>query len=102
MRQRRTRTGSSNRAAAVSVLAEADGVPLTGKTITFFVEQKSKKTYIWVTVATSVTGQEGIATVTIPAKYISSEPKNIKAVFVGDDSFLPSESYAKLYRIESE
>jgi hypothetical protein len=85
-------------ALATATLKEADGVPLAEKTITFFVEQRTKKTTSWVAVGTAVTGTNGTATVTIPTKYLTPQPKPIRAEFAGDGSFLTSQGMANTYR----
>ncbi len=85
-------------AVALATLTEADGVPLAGKSITFYVQDKVKGAVVYTAVGTVLTDGNGQASLTIPTRYISGSPRPIRAVFAGDGDFLGSTANANAYR----
>jgi hypothetical protein len=85
-------------ATAAATLTEADGVPLAGKTIEFLVQQKVRGQLVWTSFGTAVTNLSGIATKTVPARYVSNVKRPIRVIFAGDTSFAGSIAGAFVYR----
>jgi len=91
--------GTKNaRAIAQATLAEADGAKLSGKAIQFFVQEKVKNNLVWTPLGTAVTDANGVASLVIPARYVSTLMRPIRATFAGDTSFLASTDDALAYR----
>jgi hypothetical protein len=88
----------SDAAMATATLKEADGMPLAGRTIEFLVQDKVRSELVWTSLGTAVTSASGIATKTIPMKYVSKMPRPIRAVSAGDTSFAGSGADAFAYR----
>jgi hypothetical protein len=72
--------------------------PLSGKTITLYIQQKVKNGVTWVAVGSSQSGSYGTATFLIPAKLITMQQQPIKAVFVGDGTYSDSVGTALIIR----
>ncbi|MEX2546868.1 MAG: FG-GAP-like repeat-containing protein [Chloroflexota bacterium] len=85
-------------AVATATLTEADGAALSGQTIEFFVESKVKGKTAWVSIGSAQTDATGVASVTVPARHVSRQPRPIRAVFSGDALFLGSTDDAVTYR----
>ena len=85
-------------AVAVATLVEADGAPLGGKPITFYVEEKVKGTLVYTAIATATTDATGKASAVIPTRYVSGTPRPIRATFAGDTDALGSVANAVVYR----
>lgn len=85
-------------AVANATLKEADGAPLSGRTVTFFVEQKVRKQPTWVQMGSSTTNPSGVASFTVPTKYVTRTQTPIRATFAGDTSYLASEGTAATFR----
>jgi hypothetical protein len=85
-------------AVATATLAEADGGRLPGRTIQFFVEEKVRNVPTFVSIGTAVTNANGVATFTIPTKYVSTAKRPIRAVFAGDSSYAAATGNAFVYR----
>jgi len=79
-------------------LTEADGAPLAGRTVTFAVEQKVRGRLTLVEFGTATTDAAGVATLEVPARYVSTAKTPIRATFAGDSSFLGSSGSAFAYR----
>ena len=92
--------GGKTSPVAGATLSEADGATLSGRTIEFFVEVKSKGGVTFVSIGTATTDADGVASKSIPRKYVSETPRPIRATFAGDASFLPSSDDAVVYRLE--
>jgi len=85
-------------AVATATLTEADGAPLGGMEIVFYVKVKSKNIYSWKEFARSTTNANGVATANVPTKYVSTQKVQIQAVFAESDSFLSSTGNAFTYK----
>ena len=83
---------------ATATLTEADGAPLEGRRIVFLVEEKVRGELVWAALGTGVTNAAGVATSSVPAKYVSKIPRPIRAVFEGDTEFVGSSADARAYR----
>jgi hypothetical protein len=90
---------SRNIPAPVSAtLKEVDGLLLEGKTIEFQVQKKVKGVATWATIATAITNAQGVATGSIPSRYVSVQKETIRAFFSGDVSFIAAEASGLMYR----
>jgi hypothetical protein len=85
-------------AVARATLTEADGATLAGRTVTFLIEQKVRNQTMFVQMGTAQTNASGVASFTVPSKYVSKSRTNIRASFAGDGSFLGSQDDAQAYR----
>ena len=85
-------------AIASATLKEADGAPLSGRTVEFLVESKVRGKTTWVSLGTAVTNASGVATFAVPPQYVSKQPRPIRATFAGDALFLGSTDDAVAYR----
>jgi hypothetical protein len=85
-------------ATATATLTEADGMPLAGQPIEFLIQDKVRGQLVWTSLGTAVTDASGVATKTVPTKYVSKTRRPIRAVFAGDTSFAGSSADASAYR----
>lgn len=92
--------GGKTSPVALATLSEADGATLDGRTVEFFVEVKIKGDLKFVSIGTATTNADGVASTSIPRKYVSETPRPIRATFAGDVSFLSSTDDAVVYRLE--
>jgi hypothetical protein len=88
----------SQAATATATLKEADGMPLAGRSVEFLVQDKIRGQVVWTSLGTTVTNAAGVATTTIPTRYVAKTPRPIRAVFTGDTSFAGSGAAASAYR----
>lgn len=88
----------SRAAVATATLTEADGVPLAGRTIAFLIQDKVRGQLVWTSLGTAVSNASGIATLTVPTKYVSNTRRPLRGVFAGDASFAGSSAEAFVYR----
>ncbi len=87
----------SQAATATATLTE-DANPLAGRAIEFQVQDKVRGQIVWTSLVTAVTNGSGVATSTIPTKYVSKTPRPIRAVSAADTSFEGSSADASAYR----
>jgi hypothetical protein len=86
-------------AVAVAELTEADGAPVAGRSIRFYVETRSGREIGRTLLGTAVTGADGRASLTVPPHYSVSERRHrIEAVFEADDTFAGAAAAAFAYR----
>jgi hypothetical protein len=85
-------------AVARAGLKEADGAALPGKTIEFYAQENVRGSLVYSLIGTATTGSDGVATLTMPTKYLSKSRRPIRAVFASDDSFVSSSVDAFAYR----
>ncbi|MGH2754714.1 MAG: FG-GAP-like repeat-containing protein [Actinomycetota bacterium] len=85
-------------AVAQATLTEADGAPVAGATIAFFVEERVRRDFVFTQIGTATTDANGVASFTIPTKYVSKNGKPIRATFSGDADFLPSSGDAVAHK----
>jgi len=88
----------NGKATAQATLKEADGVPLQGKTVSFYAQEKVRNQLTWTLFGTAVTDTNGRASMAVPTKYVSGPKNPIQARFAGDTSFLGSQANAFSYR----
>ena len=91
--------GGKTSPVARATLSEVDGATLAGRTIQFFVQVKTKRGLEFVSIGTATTDAAGVASKSIPTKYVSETPRAIRATFAGDASFLSSTDDAVVYRL---
>jgi hypothetical protein len=80
----------SQPAVARATLTEADGAPLASRTVTFLVQQKVRNQLTYQQLGTATTNAAGVASFTVPTKYVTKTPTPIRATFAEDASFLGS------------
>jgi hypothetical protein len=88
----------SGPAIAVATLTEADGAPLVGRTVSFYVETKVTGVTQFVLLGTDATNGAGMASLEVPTKYVSKVQRPIRAVFTEGPNFLGSQADAFVYR----
>jgi hypothetical protein len=87
----------SDPAIARAGLAE-DGGMLAGRTVSFYVADKVAGRKTTTLLGTAITDANGIASIEVPARYVSSSRRTIHARFEGERDFLPSSATASTYR----
>lgn len=85
--------------AAVATLTDSDGEPVEGALVSFWVETRVKAVATWVQFGSTTTDAEGTATVELPTKYVSKQPRPVRADFDGDPLHAPSTASAIAQRI---
>lgn len=83
---------------ALATLRESDGAPLAGKEVTFLVQDRVRSQLVYTAIGTAVTDGDGVASRTIPVRYVSKVKRPIRATFSGDESFLGATADAFAYR----
>ena len=83
---------------ARATLRDSDGQPLAGKSIAFSVQKSASAGAIFVAIGSATTDAGGVAQISVPSKYISTNRRKIRAVFAGDASYGGSSAEAMIYR----
>jgi hypothetical protein len=85
-------------AIARATLREADGAPLAGKSVVFYVQKAGSAGAILTVFGSAPTDGSGVASIQVPSKYVTTQPRQLQAVFNSDDSFLGASVTARVYR----
>ena len=73
-----------------ATLREDDGAALAGKAVVFSVEQKVRGRTELVEIGSAQTSSSGVATFTVPPKYLGGSGTTVTVSFGGDASFVPA------------
>jgi hypothetical protein len=79
-----------NGAAIARATLTQDGVALSGMTVRFFVQETVRKQTVWTSIGTAQTNASGVASLTVPTKYVSKNNRAIRAEFDGNVNYLAS------------
>ncbi len=85
-------------AIARATLREADGASLAGKGVLFYVQKANSQGSILIFFGSALTDATGVASIEVPGKYVTTQPRQLRAVFNSDDSFLSASVNASVYR----
>ena len=89
----------SEPATAVATLREADGAPLAGKPVGFYVEDRVRGDAVRTLIGTATTDAEGRATLIVPSRFATAAVRRpIEAAFEPDEAFVGASAAAFAYR----
>ena len=88
----------SERAIAQATLRNSAGVPVVGQPVVFSTEVKEKGQATFVAIGTVMTDAAGVAIFEVPAKYVSTKPRPIRAQFNQTAAYAASSAAAQAYR----
>lgn len=79
-----------NAAAVARATLTQDGSPISGMTIRFFVQETVRKQNVWTSIGTAQTNASGVASMTVPTKFVPKNSRPIRAEYDGNVNFLAS------------
>jgi hypothetical protein len=85
-------------AIAKATLKDSDPAPIPGKPIKFYVQKAPAANSLYVFIGSAQTNASGVASIRVPDKYVSAQPRGIRAVFEGDPDYGGSQATAKISR----
>ena len=81
-----------------ATLRDSDSSPVAGKAISFSVQKSASSSAPYVSLGSVQTNAAGVASLTVPTKYVNTQPRGIRAVFDGDAQYGGSQATAQVSR----
>jgi hypothetical protein len=75
-----------------------DATALSGMTVRFFVRETIRRQNVWTSIGTAQTGAAGVASMTVPSRFVSRSTRPIRAEFDGNVNYLASFDEAVTYK----
>jgi hypothetical protein len=83
---------------AQATLTNSSGQPLAGRTISFSVQKAGSANSPYTAIGNATTNAAGVASITVPDKYVNAQPRGLRAAFAGEASYSASSATGQVSR----